>query len=136
MADRNFDFSELDRLAADLGDVPAGTEENIEAAITISSRKVEGAWRGKLRGSETLPGLPNAVTFDVTRFTGFGVSLFQSEIGFDKSIRQGPLGNISEFGSINNPPRGFGHAALQENEADFQHGLEIAIGDALKAAGL
>ncbi|TFD27520.1 hypothetical protein [Cryobacterium cryoconiti] len=134
MAD--FDFSEFDRLAADLAEVPKNTGPWINSAIHVTSQKVRKSWQDKLRGSRSLPGLPSAVTYDITTFQGFGASVIQSEIGFDKARRQGPLGVFSEYGSINNPPRGFGLAALQENQDDFQEGLARAVDDALKESGL
>ena len=130
------DFSELSRLAADLGAVPKTSGPKIRQALEVTSRKVKDAWRDKLKGSSTLPGLPGAVSYEVATFQGFGASVFQSEIGFDRDKSQGRLGSISEYGSINNPPRGFGHAALQENADDFEAGLAIAIEQSLKESGL
>lgn len=129
MAD--FDFSELNALAADLGDA-ADALPNVKKAVQVTANNVKTAWRGKLQGSSTLPALPYAVSYDVKADRG-GV---EGEVGFDKGKPQGPLGNISEFGTMNNPPRGFGLASLEENQADFVRGIETAIDDTLKAAGL
>lgn len=129
MAD--FDFSALDALATDLGGA-ADALPNVKKAVTVTARNVKDSWRDKLKGSSTLPALPYAVTYDVTADAGS----VEGEVGFDKSRNQGPLGNISEFGSMNNPPRGFGLASLEENQADFVKGIEQAIGDTLKAADL
>jgi len=132
----DFDFSELDRLAADLGTVPAKTGPKIRQALEVTSRHVKDAWRDKLKGSISFKHLPGAVSYDVTTFQGFGASVFKSEIGFDKDKPQGALGTFSEFGKPNQPPMGFGHASLQENQGDFEKGLDIAIAQALKEAGL
>jgi len=133
----DFDFSELSQLAADLGEVPKKTGPKIRAALEVTSRKVKDSWKDKLAGGlGELKHLPRAVSYDIDTFQGFGASVFKAEIGFDKSKRQGALGNISEFGTPTTPPRGFGHAALQENQDDFKAGLEIAIAQALKEAGL
>lgn len=132
----DFDFSALDRLAADLGEVPKKTAPFLRKALNVSSIKVKNSWRDKLKGSISFKHLPGAVNYDILTFRGFGVSLYQSEIGFDKGRPQGALGNISEYGTATTPPSGFGHAALQENQEDFQYGIEKAVGDALKAAGL
>lgn len=60
----------------------------------------QGAQR-RWGGMAHAPALPAAVSYDV--IPGFGgVSV---EVGPDKSRRQGPLGNLLEFGSMNNAPR-------------------------------
>lgn len=136
MSNGSFDFAELDQLAGDLGDVPKNSGPFINSALQVSSQKIQKAWQEKLRGSVMLPQLPYALSYDVTTFQGFGVSLIKSDIGFDKHRPQGALGNVSEFGTPTTPPRAFGLASLHENEADFQHGLEMAVDDALKESGL
>lgn len=134
----SFDSSELNYLAADLGEVARGIIPNVTTAVTVTARHVKDAWRDKLKGSETLPGLPHAVTYDVDKNTVFGVDVIRAEIGFAKDRNQGRLGNISEFGTPSAPSalRGYGHAALEENQEDFERGIGIALGDTLREAGL
>lgn len=130
------DSSELDQLAADLGQVSHNAGPNVRKAITVTSLKVKTDWQAPLKGSKTLPGLPYAITFDITTFQGFGASVIKAEIGFDKDRNQGPLGNISEYGAPTITGRGYGLKALQTNESDFQKGLEIALEQAERKAGL
>lgn len=132
----SFDFSELDELAADLGRVPDKAGPNVEKAMHVTSGKIRQTWREKLARSRTLPGLPGALSWDVTADASLTGSVIRSEIGFDKNRYQGPLGNISEYGTPTVTGRGFGLASLHENEADFQRGLEIAIEQAEREAGL
>lgn len=132
----DFDYSELNRLAADLGEAPKKSGPLLRKALEVTARNVKDSWRSKLKGSQSLPGLPAAVSYDVNAHKVFGVGILEAEIGFDKSKPQGPLGNISEFGTPKTPPRGFGHAALQENTEDFEKGIELAIDQALREAGL
>lgn len=127
----SFDFSELSKLAADI-DVAANVGPFAKKAVTVTARNVKDAWRDKLKGSETLPALPYAVSYDVEVDDG----AIAAEVGFDLSKAQGPLGGISEFGTPTTPPRGYGHGALEENQADFKHGLEQAAADAMGEAGL
>lgn len=129
------DFTELDRLAVDLGEVASNAGPFVRSAVEVTARRTRDDWRENLKGLAHLPALPYAVTYDINTFFGFGNSLIQAEIGPDKERNQGPLGNFTEFGSVNNPPRGDGHAALQRNEADFQRGLERGLADAEAAAG-
>jgi hypothetical protein len=128
----DFDFSELDKLAVDIGTASGEVVGNVVKAVKVTSHNVKKDWQEPLQGSSTLPALARAVSYDVTvRATGV-----EGEVGFDKDKPQGPLGNISEFGSPTSPPRGFGLAALEKNQDDFVRGIEIATDDTLKDVGL
>lgn len=126
------DFSELTRLAADLGEVADDAGPNIRTAVVVTSLKVKKDWQEPLKGSRTLPALPYALGFDVTS-DGHEI---HSEIGFDKARNQGPLGNISEYGSPSITGRGFGIAAIEANQEDFVHGLDLATKALERKAGL
>jgi hypothetical protein len=129
----DFDFSELSKLAADLGTVPQSTQANTRKAVEVTARKVKDSWRNKLRGSEYLPGLPRVVSYDIEQPGG----AVEAEVGFTKHSGQGDLGNVSEFGVPGRTgPRGFGLASLKENEEDFVKGIGLAVDDTLKDAGL
>lgn len=125
------DFSEVNQLIIDLGQVPANAGRNIIAAVTVTSFKIKKAWQEPLKGSSSLPALPYALSYDVVS-DGRKV---EAEIGFDKGRNQGPLGNISEFGSPTITGRGFGLKALADNQSDFEKGLDIAIEQAERQAG-
>lgn len=130
MAD--FDFSEIDKLAADLSSVARDTQPNVRKAVEVTARKIKDGWRDRLKGSATLPGLPGAVSYDIDEPGGS----VEAEIGFDKGRRQGALGNVSEFGTPTVGPRGYGLASLEENQEDFAKGIGLAAGDTLGDAGL
>lgn len=130
-----FDFSELDQLAADLGEVPTNAGRYVRQAVEVSARNVRDDWRENLQGLAHAPALPYAVTYDIAVLQGFGQSVCKAEIGPDKERPQGALGNFTEFGSVHNAPRGDGHAALQKFEKDFEYGLNKALEDAEKASG-
>lgn len=136
MADSFVDASELDQLAADLAEVPRIAGPYIRSAVERTAKHIDDDWTASASGSEYLPAFPASITYDVEVFQGFGASVVRAEIGPDKSRAQGALGNLSEFGSVNNPPRGYGHAALQKYEDDFERGLAIATADAERAAGI
>lgn len=131
------DNSELDKLAADLGEVPARSGKNLRKAIEVTARNVRDEWRKNATGMAHAPAFPYSITYDIegsgNRATG---SRLEAEIGPDKDRPQGALGNLIEYGSVNNPPQGLGHGALQANEADFERGIDRAIDDALKGLGL
>lgn len=123
---------DLFALARDLGAAGRDAIPYATKAVAVTANRVKQSWREKVAGSLGLEGLAYALSYDVTAH----VADVQAEIGYDKDKGQGPLGNISEFGSIRHPPRGFGAAALQENAPDFEHGIDRAIGDSLKAHDL
>lgn len=131
----DIDFSDITKLAADIAEAPREVRPNLRKALEVTSRNIKDAWASKVAGSPGLEGLQGAVSYDVLSDNS-SVAPITAEIGFDKSRRQGPLGNISEFGSVHHPPRGYGLAALQENAADFEKGIDIAVEQAMKAAGL
>jgi hypothetical protein len=127
------DFSELDILALNLGDLGPLAGKFVASAVTVTARKVKDTWRDKLKGSETLPALPYSVTYDTAVFQGFGVTQIKADVGFDKERAQGALGNVSEFGTPTVTGRGYGIASLEENQADLERGVEIAARDAAQA---
>ena len=139
------DFSELGLLAADLGQARlrsnVHTGQKLRQAVEVSARNVRDAWRDKLEGSEHIPAGAHSVTYDM----GAGESLIldaltgtqgladsiEAQIGPELERAAGPLVGMLEHGTPSTPPRGYGHAALQENEADFQRGIEKALDETL-----
>jgi hypothetical protein len=131
----NSGAADLFKLAADLGRASSNAAPYIGKAITVTSVKIKQTWAKKV-GSGIHPALPSTIDYTIKGAGGRGGSVIESEIGFNKDKSLGALGNISEYGTLFHPYRGFGAASLNENEADFEHGIELAIDDALKAAGL
>jgi hypothetical protein len=121
-----FDFSELSKLAADLGEVPAKVTANAKKAVEVTSRHVKDDWREPLSQSESVPRGAQSVSYDIS----VGSEGITGEVG---PVTGGPgsLVGMLEYGTPTTPPTGYGHAALQKNEADFIRGLEIAAGDIL-----
>lgn len=130
MAD--FDFNEFAELAGDFEVAASDLQENAFKAVQVTCYKTKETWRDKLKGSAHLKFLPYAVDYDVKEITG----AIEAEVGFNKSRKQGRLGNISEFGTPTIGPRGFGLASQEENLDDFVKGQEKAADDALKKGNL
>lgn len=131
----SIDFSALDKLAADLGEVPKNAGENVRKATEVSARKVKDEWRGKLRGARYLPAASRAINYDLKGGNAIRGSQIEAEIGADLG-GQGSLVGIVEYGSPTLAPRGYGLKALEDTAEDFQHGLEKALEDAERKAGL
>lgn len=115
--DLTVDLGDLLKLAEDL----EGAQQRIEAAVepiikrgaqnikTETQRRLRGilTGRGMARsGGQRLQRLSSArayvrsISYDVTADDG----RVEAEIGPDKTMRQGALGNLLEYGSSNNPP--------------------------------
>lgn len=121
-----FDFSELSKLAADLGAVPEKVQKNVRTATEVTARHVKDDWRKPLEQSESVPRGAQAVSYDIA-VSSEGVT---AEIG-PAIGGPGALVGMLEYGTPSTPPTGYGHAALQKNEEDFIKGLGIAAGDIL-----
>lgn len=138
------DKSELDRLGADVGKVPAVSGKYLFAAMEGTAVNVRDTARQNATGMAHAPAFPRSITYDIgagysllrEAIGGGGADSITAVIGPDKDLPQGDLGNLIEFGSINNPPQGIMHGALQANEADFEREVDRAVDDALKAVGL
>lgn len=124
-----FDFSEINALSADFAHAAAAAGPLINSAVSGTSFKVKKAWAEKLEGTPEMPHAARSITYDIATFQGFGHSVIKSEIGAERGRLQAPLVTVLEFGAPGNnlAPHGYGAAALQENDADFQHGLEVAL---------
>lgn len=139
MADSiNLDFSELTRLAADLGKVPDTAGPFLRSAIEFTSVEVkEAAQKTAGSGNRRWKPLPAGIDYEVTVDAGVGGSSLTSEIGYDKDRTDvAKLGNIREYGSSRVAPHNDLLNALHKNEADFQKGLEKALRDAEREAGI
>ncbi|MGX9346639.1 hypothetical protein [Microbacterium sp. KNMS] len=153
MADEiRIDNSDFSKLSADLGDVPENTGKYARQAIEVTARNVRDTARENAKGMDHAPAFPYSITYDIGATTNQTVaqaaasvltgatqatsSTLFAEIGPDKDRPQGALGNLIEYGSVNNPPQGIMHGALQANEADFEKGIDRAVDDALKGLGL
>ncbi|MFJ2717409.1 hypothetical protein [Streptomyces sp. NPDC087437] len=98
-------------------------ERNSGTAVAVTAGKVKRSAQQRISGHPYLPAYPYSITSTVTR----GPMGAEAEIGPDKGRRQGPLGNIIEYGTVNNAPIPHLGPALDENADDLIHGIEIAV---------
>lgn len=126
-----FDFTEVIKLAADLGEMPARAGRNVRKAVEVTARHVKDDWRRPIQGSSTVPQGASSISYDVKS----SASDVSAEIG--PELRgQGPIVGILETGTPTVGARGFGAAALERNREDFEFGLTKALEDAEREAGL
>ena len=139
--DMKFDFTEIDQLAANLGEVRANSGKWIRSAVEFTSVKVKKNAAKRVGARKYFKGAAGAIDYEVSIFQGFGASVLKSEVGYNKTKKPGRLGNLAEFGAPNSsygPLVGGADLfhAMKDNEADFQKGLGDALRDAEKEAGL
>lgn len=124
MAD--FDFSELNKLTADLGAAPLKAIPNIRKAVEVSARHVKDDWRkgAKRRG---LAGFASSIDYDMKLDTDGSIG---AEIGPNLGKAQGSFGFVEDApGGVRSAPQHAGRKAAKAVEADFIEGLSKAIGD-------
>jgi hypothetical protein len=130
----SFDFSELDKLTADLGQVPAKVRGNVRKSLEVTARHVKDDWREPLKQSASIPQGAYTVSYDIGSDNSPKADIV-AEIGPEARGRGshwvGGLVGALEYGTPTTPPTGYGHEALRKNHADFVKGLEIAAGDIL-----
>lgn len=128
--------AELRQLARQLDQVPPNAGPFIKKAVEITARNVKDDFRDNLAkaAGNRLRGVAPAVDYE-TSSGGRGV--YEAEIGPRLGFAQGSFAGWFEDGAVDGVP-GMkpGERAMKANEADFDKGLEIALADALKAAGL
>ena len=146
MADSfSFDFSEVTKLAADLGEAPKNIGPMLTGALRKSAGFVKRDARESVGDSEFWKGAASAIDYEVTASPGQVFSALEVEIGYDKDRPGGALGNLREFGaplakyggkSVPLPPSNDLLNALEKNQEDFERGIRQAGVDAIKKAGL
>lgn len=117
----------LERVVADLSASPERLAVNLRKAVQVTCTKVKADARTGVSGHKYLPRYPYSITYD-TKATPDGV---EGEIGPDKGLPQGPLGNIIEYGTSKNAPIPHLGPALDANAADLLAGVEIAARQAI-----
>lgn len=99
----DWDLSDLTRLHADLGRVPGRVVPATAAVVAKGASNIVRDARRFAAGNRHAPLFPRSITFDMSP-RGFTRGAIEAEIGPDKNLPQGALGNLLEFGSKNNAP--------------------------------
>lgn len=127
-----FDFSELRKLSADLGELAVETPNNVRKAVEVTARNVKDSWRDEAKKSDrsgSMKRYPQAISYDVKKSDGE----IEAEIGPELGKGQGSFGAIEETGlkyrGVGIAPRGNARRALKANIEDFERGINKAAGD-------
>jgi hypothetical protein len=132
-----FDFSELNKLAADIDIAADGIAGPLKVALNVTSNRIKRAAQRKVGARRHFRQAARAITFDVNSRK----RSLESEIGYEKG-RGGAahLGNLIEFGAPGSPnaltPGNELASSLAENEEDFMRGVLRAVDDAMRKADL
>lgn len=109
------DFAEAVAAAA------GATAEEARKVVAKGSLNIKNGWKKGWEGIAHAPHLPRAITYDTDVLRGV---IIRGEIGPDRDKRQAALGNLLEYGSLNNPPNAAGAAALELEQPRFEKALE------------
>lgn len=113
-------MSDLDDLAVALDGAADEAGKRVRPVITRGALNVKTDWKRRWAHLSNAPALPAAITYD-TRLTPTGAA---AEIGPEKERRQGALGNLIEYGSVNNAPHPGGRPAAAAEEPRLARALE------------
>jgi hypothetical protein len=105
-------------------EIVADTRKVVAKGLLNIKKETKARWSGLAHA----PSLPGAVTYETTT-SGSGAS---GEVGPDKARRQGALGNLVEYGSVNNAPIPALNPALDAEEPAFAKALEDLGGDLIE----
>lgn len=124
------DFSELDKLAADLTSAPEEARPFIRKALQYTAHTIRDEWRAEAARTG-LAAYAASVGYD----TEEKASSITAEIGPTPGRRQASFGFVEDAnGGVRSAPQHAGRDALKHAEPDFFDGLEKALHDGLEKA--
>lgn len=126
---------DLNALARDLGEIPKATAPFVRKAIEVSARNIKDQIRDEYSGSRQLPGASRSISYDLQGTTGARLGGISAEIGPSLG-GQGSIVGLVDEGAPRTPGRKRIPKALNDESPGFEKGIELAIEDGLKAAGL
>lgn len=126
---------DLDSLMRDLGRVPADAGKNVKPALERTAFLAKESWRdhAKRPSGGHAAGFPFSIDYD----TKGGFPKWEAEIGPNLGSGQGALGILEDSpGGVAASPQKARPAIAKRVEEDFEKGLDRAVDDALRRAGL
>lgn len=126
---------DLFSLVRDLGEVPKETAPFVRKAVEVSARNIKDQIKDEYSGARSLPGASRSISYDLHGSTGARLGGISAEIGPELG-GQGSIVGVVDNGTINTPGRKRIPKALADEVEGFDRGIQRAIDDGLKAAGL
>jgi hypothetical protein len=124
-----FDTHEVTALVDAISKASAPALKDITAVVAKGALNIKKDAARRSSGLRHAPAYPRSITYDM-HFSLRGPS---AEIGPDKNRPQGALGNLIEYGSINNAPHPHMRPAADAEEPRFAKAIEAV---AVKPLGL
>jgi hypothetical protein len=118
-------MSQVDKLADDLEAVAAKAAPAVKKVVEKGAVNIKTGMRQDATGHPKYKYFPRSISYDITD-GGMG-----AEIGPDKDLIMGDLGNLLYFGSSNNAPVLDINAPLHKEEPRFADALADAAEDIL-----
>jgi hypothetical protein len=122
----------LDELQSAMNRVERRLSRGANAVVRKGALNIKKDWARRWSGLAHAPAVPRSITYDVD--TSFHE--VSAEIGPDKGRPQGALGNILEFGTVNNAPIPGGVPALATEEPRFVKALTEVAENVLDPTGV
>lgn len=125
---------DLSRLERDLGTIPLHSARFVNKALTGTAMEAKKAWQELTRSSTgATKHFPRSIDFDVEG----NWPEYRAEVGPNLGRMQGALGILEDSpGGVTAPPKKARPRVVKAVEKDFERGLDKAIDDALRRAGL
>ncbi len=119
-----FDMSDVRRLERHLARVVPQARRDTRAVVMRGAVNIKNGWKTNARATSGRHArhYPRTVGFDIA---ALGPDLWMATIGPDKSAVQGALGNLLEYGSVQNPPHNDGGRALAAELPAFEAQLAL-----------
>lgn len=130
------DENGLNELVRQIGEVPRQVGPRLRQAVEVTARRVKDQISNEYNGSRNLPHASGSITYDMHGTTGAVLGGISAEIGPDLGRRQGALVGMVDVGTPTVAGRQRIPKALADNEADFDHGIQKAVEDGMRDAGL
>ena len=124
-----FDYTEITVFADAINKASRVAEKDAEKVVFRGAIQIKKDGQRRIKGHPRLKRLPWSIDFDTYR----SLRGPAAEIGPNHSKGQGPLGNVAEYGTINNPPIPFMGPAGEAERPKFEKAMEDL---AIKALGL
>lgn len=117
----------LDAVLRAVSDAARIAPTDARKVVAKGALNIKDDARRRIRGLAHARAYPSSITYDLWPNWRGAVA----EIGPDKAKRQGALGNLLEYGSVNNPPHPHLAPALAAERPRFERAMEDLAVDAL-----
>jgi hypothetical protein len=94
------DVSEIQEMARILARAAGAAPKEAKQVVSKGLLNIKKGAKRRVEGLAHAPAYPRSITYD----TGMSATAAWGEVGPDKDKRQGALGNLLEYGSVNNAP--------------------------------